>query len=226
MKHILAIDDETDILQLISYHLKKEGYSVTCVESGEAALQQTAENPPDLILLDLMLPGVDGMEVCRTLKSDPQTKNIPIIMLTARDEEFDMVMGLEMGADDYMTKPFSPRVLLARVKAVLRRSRQDKAEPPGRIRIHNLLIDRGKHLLFIDDIPLKLTWTEFEILYLLAGRPGWVYSRYQIVNALRGEDYPVTERAIDVQIVGLRKKMGAAGNLIETVRGVGYRMKE
>jgi len=226
-KHILVVDDEQDILDLVKYNLQIDGHTVTCVDTGEEALESARSIMPDLILLDLMLPGVDGLQVCKILKQDPTTMQIPIIMLTAKGEEADIVTGLELGADDYITKPFSPRVLLARVKAVSRREfEQSKKSDSDIIRIHNIVIDPGRHKVTINNKPLDLTYSEFKILQTFAQRPGWVFTRYQIVDALRGEDYPVTERAVDVQIVGLRKKLGDYGKYVETVRGVGYRFKE
>ncbi len=222
---ILAVDDEADILELVRYNLAKSGYAVECAASGEATLEKAKAMRPDLIILDLMLPGLDGLEVCKILKGNPDTINIPIIMLTAKSEESDMVVGLELGADDYITKPFSPRVLLARVKAVLRR-KAEKGGAKDLIRIHHLQIDPGKRKVSVNDAEIELTFTEFEILHLLAKRPGWVFSRDRIIDAVKGEDYAVTGRSVDVQIAGLRKKLGKAGNLIETVRGAGYRMKE
>ncbi|NCO59199.1 response regulator, partial [bacterium] len=178
------------------------------------------------VLLDLMLPGMDGLTVARLIKGDQMTRNIPIIMLTARGEEPDIVIGLEIGADDYVTKPFSPRVLLARVKAVLRRRSSEEPETLKPISVHNIVIDPGRHQVTVDDKIMQLTFTEFAILQFLAKRPGWVFTRSQIVDAVKGDDYFVTDRAVDVQIVGLRKKLGEAGSLIETVRGVGYRLRE
>jgi two-component system phosphate regulon response regulator PhoB len=176
-----------------------------------------------------MLPGMDGLEVCRTLKKESRTERIPIIMVTAKGDEADVVTGLEMGADDYVTKPFSPRVLLARVKAVLRRPARTKVPEPGSapmIRLYDLEIDPGRHRATVKGKLIELTSTEFTLLYFLASRPGWVFTRYQIVDAVHGSDYPVTDRSIDVQIVGLRRKLGPAGKYIETVRGVGYRFMD
>ena len=223
---ILVVDDERNILELISYHLTKEGYSVTEMLEGDTVPQKAKALMPDLVVLDLMLPGIDGLEVCRLLKKDPQTQYIPVIILTAKGDEADIVSGLEVGADDYVTKPFSPKVLVARVRAVLRRKQKDKIDDTTPLKIHELLIHPGRHEVLISGKPVELTYTEFSILQFLARRPGWVYSRYQIVDAVRGDDYPVTERSVDVQIVGLRKKLGDFGHYIETVRGVGYRFKE
>ena len=178
------------------------------------------------MILDLMLPGMNGMDVCRNIKQNSEHKSLPIIIVSAKGEEADIVSGLELGADDYLTKPFSPRILLARVRAVLRRSEKEIETPESTIQIDGVKIDAEKYRLSVDDSPIELTKSEFGILYFLASHRGWVYTRYQIVDAIRGEKYVVTERAVDVQIVGLRKKLGAYSNLIETVRGVGYRFKE
>ena len=223
---ILVVDDEEDILELVKYNLAKEGYQVVSALSGEQALTRAREDNPDVILLDLMLPGLDGLDVCRHLKNNPNTSATPVIMLTAKVEDADIVSGLELGADDYITKPFSPRVLLARIKAVLRRRKQEETEDTAIIKIHELVINPGRCEVLASDQQLVLTATEFRILHFLARRPGWVFTRDQIINAVKGEDYPVTERSVDVQIVGLRKKLGAVGKNIETVRGVGYRFRE
>jgi two-component system alkaline phosphatase synthesis response regulator PhoP len=222
---ILVVDDEEDILELVRYNLSKERYRVTSALSGEIALQKAREEHPDLILLDLMLPGLDGLSVCRELKRDPAIGSTPIIMLTAKGEDADIVVGLELGADDYIVKPFSPRVLQARIKAVLRRREHDEADD-ALIRIHDLSIYPARHEVLLRGIPIILTTTEFRILHFLARRPGWVFSREKIINAVKGEDYAVTDRSVDVQIVGLRKKLGSAGDCIQTVRGVGYKFKE
>jgi two-component system phosphate regulon response regulator PhoB len=224
--HILVVDDEEDILELVSYNLAKAGYRVTAVASGEEAIKSARSKSPDLVLLDLMLPGVDGLEVCNTLKRDPRTANIPIVMLTARGEEADIVSGLELGADDYVTKPFSPRVLLARIRAVLRRNTKAPAEEQAVIKLKDLVIHPGRHEVTARGKRIDLTSTEFRILHLLARRPGWVFTRQQIIDAARGEDYAVTDRSVDVHISGLRKKLGSLGEQVETVHGVGYRFKE
>ena len=227
-KTILVVDDEVDILQLIQYNLEKEGYKTLTTTSGEDALREARRHLPNLIILDLMLPGLDGIEVCKQLRSTEDTKYIPILMVTAKSEESDIITGLEVGADDYITKPFSPKVLIARVRAILRRSRRnpiDEGREPY-IKIHDIQIDTSKHEVVIADQPMSLSVTEFAILEFLARNPGWVFSRNQIIGAVKGEDYPVTERSVDVQILGLRKKLGEQGRMIETVRGIGYRMKE
>lgn len=225
-KRVLVVDDEEDILDLVEYNLAKNGFDVICVGSGEEAINRAHTSNPDMILLDLMLPGVNGLDVCRTLKSDPGIKDVPVVMLTAKSEETDMITGLDIGADDYITKPFSPRVLIARVKAVLRRQDEEPEGDDHPIRIQEMQIHPGRHEVLLGGAPVNLTYTEFSILNFLAQRPGWVYTREQIIDAVRGNDYPVTERSVDVQIVGLRKKLGQTGQCIETVRGVGYRIKE
>ncbi len=223
---ILVVDDEEDILELLRYNLLREGYNVSCAASGEEALRLAQSEISDLLVLDLMLPGIDGLEVTKILKNDSRTKDIPIVMLTAKGEEADIVAGLELGADDYITKPFSPRVLVARVRAVLRRKVTEYKEETPVLRIHDIVIHPGRHEVLVNDKPVQLTLTEFGILNYLARRPGWVFTRSQIMDAVKGEDYFVTDRSVDVQIVGLRKKLCNAGKYIETVRGVGYRFKE
>jgi len=224
-ERILVVEDEEDILELITYNLTREGYRVTGAGSGEEALDMISQDPPDLILLDIMLPGKDGLEVCRKLKSDSRTARIPVIMVTAKGEEADVVVGLELGAEDYVSKPFSPRILIARIRAVLRRAETGPIEDEADIMAENIVIRPGRHEVLVEGQPVQLTNTEFRILNFLVRRPGWVFTRYQIVDALHGSDYGVTDRSIDVQVVGLRKKLGKAGSLIETVRGVGYRFK-
>jgi DNA-binding response OmpR family regulator len=223
---ILVVDDEEDILELVRYNLSREGYDVRCAASGEEAHGIISSEKVDLLILDLMLPGMDGLELTRRLKSGPLYAELPIVMLSAKGEEVDIVAGLELGADDYVTKPFSPRVLIARVRSVLRRQSHPTGDAEDVLKIHDLVIHPGRRSVTMAGEPLDLTFTEFQVLAFLARRPGWVFTRSQIVDAVRGEDYPVTDRSVDVQIVGLRKKMGAAGHYIETVRGVGYRFKE
>ncbi len=223
---ILAVDDEEDILELLRFNLTKEGFAVVCAASGEEALKSALSNKPDLILLDLLLPGMDGLEVARRLKKDASTKEIPIIMVTAKGEEADIVTGLEVGAEDYITKPFSRKVLIARVRAVLRRKTAAPADDQEVLTVHDLTIHPGRREVLVKGKPVVLTFTEFGIVNFLARRPGWVFTRSQIVDAVKGDEYFVTDRAVDVQIVGLRKKLGSAAKVIETVRGVGYRFKE
>jgi two-component system phosphate regulon response regulator PhoB len=224
-ERVLVVDDEQDLLELVSYNLNKEGFRVVCVSSGEEALAAARRDMPDLILLDLLLPTVDGLEVCRRLKADPRTQHIPVLMLTAKSEETDVVTGLELGAEDYVTKPFSPRVLVARVKALLRRRTKESSDDEAAVTVHELVIHPGWHEVLLAGKPVDLTFTEFRLLHFLARKPGWAFTRSQIVDAVKGEDYPVTERSVDVQVAGLRKKMGEFGDYIETVRGIGYRFK-
>ena len=225
-EHILVVDDEEDILELVQYNLEKEGFRVTAVGSGEEALLVARKELPKLIVLDLMLPGVSGLDVCRLLKSDEPTRAIPIIMLTAKGEDADIVSGLELGADDYITKPFSPRVLVARIRAALRRLQQKAPEKNSIITVGDLMMNVDAFRVTVKGEELTLTASEFHILHFLMSRRGWVFSRSQIINAVKGDDYPVTDRSVDVQIVGLRKKLGKAGAFIETVRGIGYRFKD
>lgn len=223
---ILVVEDEEDILELVRYNLQLERYRILTAMSGEEGLSKAREETPDLILLDLMLPGLDGLGVCKEVKRSPTTMHIPIVMVTAKSDDADIVSGLELGADDYIIKPFSPRVLLARVRAVLRRHQQATPSDSSILRVQNLTIDTGRHEVVVNETPVGLTATEFAILHLLARRPGWVFTRDQIIKAVKGEDYPVTDRSVDVQIVGLRKKLGTAGDCIQTVRGVGYRFRD
>jgi len=225
-ENILIVEDEEDVLELIKYNLAKDGFKVSTAMTGEDAITTTRSVMPDLILLDLMLPAVDGLEVCRILKNDPKTSGILIIMLTAKGDESDIVTGLEMGADDYITKPFSPRVLVARIRAAIRRKKKDVAPDSQILRIYDIEIDPGRHRVTVKGKQVELTSTEFSLLYFLAKQPGWVFTRYKIVDAIKGSDYPVTDRSVDVQVVGLRKKLGRAGEYIETVRGIGYKFRE
>ncbi len=221
---ILIIEDEQPIRELLTLTLESAGYSSVCsAADGEEGLALAARILPDLILLDLMLPGIDGLTVCRKLKAVEETRSIPIIMLTARSEESDIVVGLELGADDYITKPFSRKILVARIRALLRRRTEE--EESAEIRRFGLVIQPDTRTAKLEGQLLELTYSEFEILALFAAHPGRVYTRNQIILKLKGEDYPVTERAVDVQIVNLRRKLGEWGAArIETVRGVGYRL--
>ena len=226
---VLIVDDEEDLRELLQYNLKKAGYQTVLACDGLDALDVLEkEKGVDLILLDLMMPNMSGLEVCRILKSREDCKKIPVLMLTAKGEEGDIVLGLELGADDYMTKPYSNRVLIARIKTILRRAAvtsEEDQEASGFVR-GELELNLLTRTITIQGEKVKTTFNEFEIVKLLAKNPGWVKSRNQIIKAVHGEDYPVTDRAIDVQIVGLRKKMKELGSYIETVRGVGYRFKE
>lgn len=227
-KHkILIIEDEADIRELIAFNLDLCGYAVLKAPNGINGLEMAKNHLPDLILLDLMLPEMDGFEVCKKLKQKEKTRSIPIIMLTARSEDDHMVKGLELGADDYVTKPFSPQVLVARVKAVLRRRGNGINRQPENsvLSADELTIDPGRHEVQLKGEYLSLSATEFSILQFLVENRGWVFSRNQIIDAIKGEDYPVTARSIDVQIVGLRKKLGDYGLRIETIRGFGYKFK-
>ncbi len=223
---ILVVDDEEDILELVSYNLAKEGYKIEKADSGEKAIAAAKSVVPNLILLDIMLPNIDGLEVCRRLKADTKTRHIPIVMLSAKGEDADIVSGLELGAEDYITKPFSPRVLIARVRAILRRKKPSETDAESALQLYDMVINPSRHEVLINGEPIDLTASEFGILNFMARRPGWVFTRNQIISAVKGSDYPVTDRSVDVQIVGLRKKLGSAGEYIETVRGVGYRFKE
>ena len=229
-KHsILIIEDEEDIQQLVSYHLVKAGFYVLCAESGEEGLEILATEKVDLVILDLMLPGMDGVEVCRQMKQSKKQSIVPVIMLTAKVEEDDMVQGLEAGADDYVAKPFSPKVLVARIKAHLRRDRKLRTRfSPSSTSLslpEGLHVNFEKHEVALGTEPVDLTISEFNILGLLASKPDMVFTRQQIIDNIRGYGYEVTPRAVDVQIHGLRKKLKSAGKLIETVRGVGYRFR-
>lgn len=223
---LLVVEDEPDIQELLRFHLKRQGFSVIACANGREAVDAARQHLPSLVLLDLMLPGLNGLDVCRTLKGDARTAAIPVVMLTARGDEADIVAGLELGADDYIAKPFSIKVLLARIRTVLRRRQAPAPGEQAPMRIHALEIDPGRHEVLLDGKPVAMTFSELRILQLLAGRPGWAMTREQIVNAVRGEDYAVTDRAVDVQIVGIRRKLGRHAAYIETVRGVGYRFKE
>ena len=226
-EQILVIEDDQDTRELIRIALEKESYQINLASTAGEGLKNARANVPDLMLLDLMLPDQDGLDVFRSLKKDVKTAHIPVIMLTARDQEADIVSGLELGADDYITKPFRPRVLVARLKAVLRRKRKEPLADDSEVRIHNILIHPGRHDVQVSGKSVHLTLSEFRILHLLARKPGWVFTRYQIVDSIRSESTSVTERSVDVLIVGLRRKLGSdAGKLIETVHGVGYRFRE
>ncbi|NWF51802.1 MAG: response regulator [Nitrospirae bacterium] len=223
-KHILVVDDEADIVDLVSYNLKKEGFSVDSALNGETALGKIRKGKYDLVVLDLMLPGIQGMELCRILRNDPKTETLPIIMLTAKGEEVDKILGLEMGADDYIAKPFSPRELVARIKAVLRRSME---KPPAEkiLKVGELIIDREKYIVSIKGKPVKLSATEFKLLLFLAERKGKVYNRNQLLDAIWREEAFVEPRTVDVHIRRLRAQIEedpANPRYIKTMRGIGY----
>ena len=222
---ILIIEDEDDIAELVKYNLTREGYRVKVSQTGEKGLKEALSQLPDAIILDLMLPGINGLEICKSLRGNEKTRNIPILMMTAKSEEADIVSGLEVGADDYITKPFSPRILLARLRAVLRRQ-EEIIDDKIVIKIHNITVDPKRHQVTVGNKNIILTGTEFKLLYALASRPGWVFNRDQLVDNIRGTEVVITDRTIDVHIAGLRKKLGPAGKHIETIRGIGYRFKE
>ncbi len=225
-KKILIVEDEQDIADLIHFNIFKAGFDANLAMNGNEAIEKARELNPDLVILDLMIPNISGFEVCSILKENPKTKKIPIIILTARGAEEDVVKGLEAGADDYMTKPFSPKILLARVNAVLRRTPREESNESDILKHGSLKVDLIKRKVTLKEKELDLTFSEFEILCLLLKKPGWVFTRAQIVNLIRGTNHAITDRSVDVQIVGLRKKLGDLGPLVETVRGVGYRFKE
>jgi DNA-binding response OmpR family regulator len=221
---ILVIEDESDILEVIQYNLEREGHKVVTCRNGELGLSRIRTDNPDLVILDLMLPGMDGVEVCRQVKADPVTRAIPIIMVTAKGEESDIVLGLGIGADDYITKPFSPKELIARVKVVLRRGGLREESGTGeRVVRGELVVDLGRHEATVDGKALVLTPTEMRLLHFLASHPGRVFPRSHLLSRVIGEDAVVTDRNIDVHVRALRQKLGDAALLIETVRGVGYR---
>lgn len=222
---ILVVDDEEDLIELVRYNLEQEGFQVKSAFDGESALKIARQELPDLLLIDLMLPGMDGLELCRSLRSDNRTASIPVIMLTAKSAESDRIVGLELGADDYVVKPFSPRELAARVKAVLRRTRQPLLQSKV-IHRGSLSIDLTRREVSIQDSPLDLTATEFRLLQFFAEHPGRVFSRSELIDAVLGREVSVVDRTIDVHITGLRKKLGPCSNWIETVRGFGYRFRE
>jgi DNA-binding response OmpR family regulator len=222
---ILVIDDEQDLIELVRYNLVKEGFEVSAALDGESGLAAAFREKPDLVVVDLMLPGIDGLEVCRALRADERTAQIPVIMLTAKTSESDRVVGLELGADDYVTKPFSPRELAARIKAVLRRVAQRRPTIDF-IRHGDLAIDLARHEVVCRDKSVSLTATEFRLLQFLASRPGRVFSRGEIIDAALGKDVAVLDRTIDVHIMALRRKLRHCGEWIETVRGFGYKFME
>lgn len=222
---ILVVDDEKDIIELIRYNLEKEGLKVITATSGEEAIRRSLNENPQLIVLDLMLPGIDGLEVCRILKRETKTSSIPIVMLTVKSDETDIVVGLELGADDYITKPFSPRILAARVKAILRR-KEPKEEKAEIIKIGPLTINLAKYQVSLKNKPLSLTSTEFKILAFLAQNKGKVFTRDQLLDKAWKEESFVVDRTVDVHIRRLRQKLGSASHLIETIRGVGYKFKD
>lgn len=226
---ILVVEDDPDIRELLSFALGKEGWTVVPAADGEEGLAKLPAANPDLVVLDIMLPGMDGLELLRRIKAEPGRKRLPVIMTTAKGEDSDVVAGLELGAEDYVVKPYSPKVLVARIRAALRRT-VDLPTHPFRAETQvlkgSLRLDSARHEVFVGERKVDLSATEFAILEFLLRNPGWVFSRSQIIDAVKGRDYPVTDRAVDVQILSLRRKLGDGGELIETVRGVGYRLKD
>ena len=223
---IVVVEDEVDIREVLVYNLEREGYQVFGEPDGIRGLQLIQERIPDIVLLDLMLPGLDGLQICKRLKADSKTRTIPIVMVSARSEESDIVLGLELGADDYVTKPFSPRELLARVRAVLRRRTNSSVELAGlRIDCEGVTIDARRHEVIVDGVVAYFTATEFKLIYFLAQHPGWVFTRDQLMSKVMGQDNFIVDRNIDVHIQAVRKKLGSHRDLIETIRGIGYRFK-
>jgi len=222
---ILVIEHDKDTLELIRYNLTQHNFVVACAVTGEEALTKLSVGSFDLIIMNTMLPGLDGMEICRLLKNNKNTAHIPVIMLSEKGDDIDVVLGFELGADDYVTKPFSPRVLLSRIKAILRRNRPKLQDDESIIKNRYITIDPSRHEVRVKGQLINLTHNEFSLLLFLALRPGWVFSREQIINSVKGTDYPVTGRSVDVQVVGLRKKLGESGYMIQTLRGMGYRFE-
>ncbi len=228
---ILIVEDEAEIAELIRHHVEREGFTARAVHSGKVAMETIERDPPDLVVLDLMLPDLDGLEVCRRLRYQSQTRGLPILIVSAKGEESDIVAGIELGADDYVTKPFSPRVLIARIRNLLRRRQKADDNEGDRARRlvlaeGELIIDLDRHEVLVAGTPVELTPTEFGILRVLAGRPGFVRTRDQIIAAVRGSNAVLSPRAVDVHMTALRRKLGAVGALVETVRGIGYRLRE
>jgi len=225
----MVVDDEADIRELIKFNLEKEGFDVIPVSDGETALEEARLRQPDLIILDVMLPGIDGVEVCFKLKSDAAYKSIPIVMLSAKSDESDQLVGLKIGADDYLVKPFSPKVLVAKVSAILRRGdvvSSSSSDDVPVIRLKGLFMNPNDFSVTYKEKTLKLTAVEYKILYFLARKPGRVDTRERIIEQVRGDDVIITGRTVDVHVLSLRRKLGDAADLIETVRGIGYRVRE
>lgn len=231
-KRIVIVEDEPDVYEVLEYNLAREGYEVRGSDHGERGLALIQKEAPDLAILDVMLPGMNGLDICRELKADPKTRSIPVIILTARNEEADVVLGLGLGADDYLTKPFRPRELVARVQAALRRqspgasgsaSGGDEEGEEGRYVVQGVVLDSSRHVVLVDDEPITLTATEFRLLRFLMSHPGRVYTREQLIDRSVGAQAVIIDRNIDVHVRGIRKKLGPYRDLLETVRGVGYR---
>lgn len=225
MKTILIIEDENDLAELVAFNLEKEGYRSLIAPDGPSGLEAARHNSPDLILLDLMLPGISGMEICKVLKSNEKTARIPIVMLTAKGEEIDRVVGFEVGADDYVVKPFSPRELLLRIKAVLRRAGSEESVSKI-IKVGPISIDTDRHIVIVDGNEIILTTTEFKLLFNLAERLGRVQSRDRLLKDVWGFNHMGDTRTVDTHITRLRSKLGEAGEMIKTIRGFGYKMEK
>lgn len=227
---IVVVEDEADILEILTYNLKREGFDVISADNGLQGLNLIKQHLPDIVLLDLMMPGMDGLEVCKHMRAKKLTQNIPVIMVTAKSEESDIVLGLGLGADDYVSKPFSPKELIARIKATLRRGSRAATttddDKESSIEVDGLMIDNDKHKVSYQGINIKLTATEFRLLHFLASHPGRVFSREQLMNNAYATDVIVVDRNIDVHIRAIRKKIGEQNLFIETIRGVGYSFKE
>ncbi len=226
MTRIVVIEDEPDIAEVIRYNLIREGFEVLCSDRGDTGINQVRHEQPSLVILDLMLPGLDGLSVCRQLKADPVTSGIPVIIVSAKGEESDVVIGLELGADDYVPKPFSPRELLARVRAVLRRVPAKSDRSASRLAVGDLLMDVDRHEVRIAGESVRFTATEFRILSQLMAQPGRVFTREQLLNHAVGDGVVVVDRNIDVHIRAIRKKLGTRQEMIQTIRGVGYRLRD
>ena len=221
---VLLVDDEPDILDLLSYNLEREGFRVATAANGADALKQAQADPPDVVVLDVMMPKMDGMETCRRFREDAALRLIPILMLTARGEERDEVEGLDAGADDYLIKPVSPRILVSRVRAALRRTERTEAATTSQLRVHDLLVDRERYVVERGDETFRMPRKEFELLYFLASHPGRVFSREELLDAVWGPNVFVVDRTVDVHVRKIREKLGSA--YIETVKGVGYKLAE
>ena len=222
---VLIIEDEPSLQDILTYNLEAQGYHIAVFGNGIDGLEAIRKRMPDIVLLDIMLPGMDGLEVCRHLRSDPVTKNIPVVMMTARGEEIDQLVGFQMGADDYVTKPFKIRILIERIKSLLRRSAITSKEQTGVLSLHGIVLDRLQFQAGIDGNRITLTPTEFELLWHLMQYPGRAFKRFELMDAIMGDTAIVLERTIDVHIRALRKKLGNKSDNIETVRGIGYRFK-
>jgi two-component system alkaline phosphatase synthesis response regulator PhoP len=225
-QQMLVIEDERDLQELIGYNLTRKGYEVTLAASAEDALPLLRSRTFHLIILDILLPGMDGLQFCRIIKTDNRMRHIPVLVVSALSQDTDVVSGLELGAEDYLTKPFSPAVLIARVRALLRRHQDAAPADVTPLKVDSIDIHPGQHVVLVDGRKVELSLTEFRLLHTMAKSPGWVFTRYQLLDQVRGEGYVATDRVVDVHIAGLRKKLGTAGSCIDTVWGVGYRFKK